>query len=186
VSTAGNVDEVLDLLRSWGTHRYDEVVSQLDHALQCAALAHAAGAGDHLVAAALLHDVGHLLELRSGATAPGLGTDDRHHEQRGARWLAPVFPPEVTAPIALHVAAKRYLCTVDRRYRAGLSEGSERSLVRQGGPMDAAEVERFERHPAHTDAVRLRRWDDSGKVEDLTVADLDSYRDLLVRAISHP
>jgi phosphonate degradation associated HDIG domain protein len=178
---ATSVDEVLDLVRSWGSHRYDEVVSQLDHALQCAALATAEGARDHLVVAALLHDVGHLLELRTGGAAPGPRSEDRHHEQRGARWLAPVFPAEVTGPIALHVAAKRYLCAVDPHYRAGLSSGSERSLVRQGGPMDAAEADRFARHPAHADAVRLRRWDDCGKVEDLVVADLDGYWDVLVR-----
>jgi phosphonate degradation associated HDIG domain protein len=179
---AVSLDEVLDLMATWGTHRYDEMVSQLEHALQCAALAQQASASDELVAAALLHDVGHLLELRSGGSAPGPGGEDRHHEQRGARWLAGVFPAAVTGPIALHVAAKRYLCAVDPRYRAGLSAGSERSLARQGGPMDRAELQRFARHPAHDNALQLRRWDDCGKVEDLDVADLDHYRDLLVRA----
>jgi len=177
---AADVDEVLDLFERWGTERYDEDVSQLDHALQTAALAMRDGADEALVAAALLHDVGHLLELREGGIADGQTEVDLGHEGRGARWLAAVFPPSVTGPIALHVAAKRYRCAVDPAYHDGLSDGSRRSLVRQGGPMAPDEAERFAAHPAGADAVALRGWDDGGKVEGLAVADLQSYRDLLV------
>ena len=178
--SAADVDEVLDLFERWGTERYDEDVSQLDHALQTAALAMRDGADEALVAAALLHDVGHLLELREGGIADGQTEVDLGHEGRGARWLAAVFPPSVTGPIALHVAAKRYRCAVDPAYHDGLSDGSRRSLVRQGGPMAPDEAERFAAHPAGVDAVALRGWDDGGKVEGLAVADLQSYRDLLV------
>lgn len=178
---ARSVQEVLDLFAAEGQERYDEDVSQLDHALQTAALARADHAADALVAAALLHDVGHLLELRDGGVADGSVAEDLVHEARGARWLAGLFPASVTAPIALHVAAKRYRCAVDPTYHDGLSTGSAHSLVRQGGPMGAAERDRFARHPACDDAVRLRGWDDGGKVEDLVVADLASYRPLLER-----
>lgn len=178
---ARDVADVLALFEQWGTETYDEDVSQLDHALQTAALARADDADDALVAAALLHDVGHLLELRDGGVADGQTDVDLGHEGRGARWLAPVFPPEVTGPIALHVAAKRYRCAVEPSYHEGLSDGSRRSLVRQGGPMSPAEVERFAAHPAHADAVALRGWDDGGKVEDLDVPDLASYRALLTQ-----
>lgn len=178
---AGDLDEVLALFEQWGTQNYDEDISQLDHALQTAALARADSADDALVAASLLHDVGHLLELRAGGVPDGQTDADLGHEGRGARWLAPVFPPSVTGPIALHVAAKRYRCAVDPEYHGSLSDGSRRSLVRQGGPMSPAEVERFASHPAHADAVALRRWDDGGKVEDLEVADLASYRPMLER-----
>lgn len=176
-----DVADVLALFEQWGTETYDEDVSQLDHALQTAALARADDADDALVAAALLHDVGHLLELRDGGVADGQTDVDLGHEGRGARWLAPVFPPEVTGPIALHVAAKRYRCAVEPSYHEGLSDGSRRSLVRQGGPMSLAEFERFAAHPAHADAVALRGWDDGGKVEDLDVPDLASYRALLTQ-----
>jgi len=176
---AADIAEVLALFEAWGTQNYDEDVSQLDHALQTAALARVAGADDALVAAALLHDVGHLLELRDGGQDDGQTDVDLGHEGRGARWLAPVFPPQVTGPIALHVAAKRYRCAVDPAYHDGLSDGSRRSLVRQGGPMAPDEVERFAAHPAHADAVALRGWDDGGKVTDLHVPDLASYRALL-------
>lgn len=178
---AADVDEVLALFEAWGTQTYDEAVSQLDHALQTAALARADGADDALVAAALLHDVGHLLELRAGGVADGQTEVDLGHEGRGARWLAAVFPPPVTGPIALHVAAKRYRCAVDPAYHDGLSDGSRRSLVRQGGPMSPEEADRFAAHPAADDAVALRGWDDGGKVHDLDVPDLASYRDLLAR-----
>lgn len=176
---AGSVDEVLELFETWGVERYDEDVTQLEHALQTAALARRDGASDALVAAALLHDVGHLLELRAGGRADGRVAVDLGHEGRGARYLGALFPPAVTGPIALHVMAKRYRCAVDPTYRATLSAGSVRSLARQGGPMAPAEVARFEAHPAHADAVALRGWDDHGKELDVEVAPLGAYRDLL-------
>lgn len=178
MTVASSIDEVLALYERWGAALYDEELRQLDHALQTAALARAAGADDALVAAALLHDVGHLLDL-----ADGDGTRDRtvdlRHEARGAAYLAGLFPPAVTAPIALHVRAKRCRVAVDPRYAAVLSPGSTASLARQGGPMDAAEVAAFEANPGWADAVALRGWDDQGKVDGLEVLDLASYRTLL-------
>lgn len=176
---AASVAEVLDLYDTWGRERYDEEITQLEHALQTAALARAAGAPDALVAAALLHDVGHLLELQAGGRADGQVDHDLGHEGRGARYLASLLPPSVTGPIALHVAAKRYRCTVEPSYLESLSDGSRRSLVRQGGPMAPDEAQRFAAHPAHADAVALRGWDDGGKVEGLDVADLTAYTALL-------
>jgi phosphonate degradation associated HDIG domain protein len=176
---ARTVDEVLDLVDRYGGDRYDEQVSQLDHALQCAALARSEGAPDQLVAAALLHDVGHLLHLRDGGTGPA--AEDLHHEAVGARWLAPLFGPEVVGPIALHVRAKRYLCAVEPGTVEQLSDGSRASLVRQGGPLTPGQVAAFEALDGAADAVRLRRWDDAGKVEDLAVAPLGGYRPMLER-----
>jgi phosphonate degradation associated HDIG domain protein len=174
------VDAVLELYARWGGVFYDDRVSQLDHALQCAALAERAGAPGPLVAAALLHDIGHLLELEASDGEIGDLAVDRSHEARAARALAPIFPASVTAPIALHVEAKRYLCAVDPEYAGILSAGSVRSLATQGGPMDADEVARFCANPAHGDACALRRWDDLGKVLDLAVAPLEHHRDLLM------
>lgn len=178
---ARDLDEVLDLYATLGTERYDEEVSQLDHALQTAALAAAEGADDALVVAALLHDVGHLLELRSGGVADGAVDGDLDHEHRGAAWLADVLPPEVIEPIAAHVAAKRYRCAVDPAYADGLSAGSTASLARQGGPMTSDEVSVFEARPGHAEAVRLRGWDDDGKVDGLAIAPLGTYEQLLRR-----
>ncbi len=177
--SATSVDEVLELYRRWGSEHYDEEISQTDHAIQTAALAVAEGAAGDLVAAALLHDVGHLLELESRDGRGDLPTVDLDHEAVGARYLAGLFGPGVTGPIALHVRAKRYRCAVDPAYLAGLSDGSTRSLALQGGPADADEVASFESNPGFADAVRLRSWDDGGKIDGLEVADLDHYRPLL-------
>jgi phosphonate degradation associated HDIG domain protein len=180
-AAATSVDEVLELYRRWGDEHYDEALSQTEHALQCAALARAEGAGDPLVAAALLHDVGHLLELAARDGHGELPSVDLGHEAVGARYLAQLFGPQVTAPISLHVRAKRYLCAVDPAYLAGLSAGSARSLELQGGPADADEVAAFEANPGFDAAVRLRHWDDGGKVDGLDVGDLDDHRSLLER-----
>ena len=165
-------DDVLALFDTWGGTYYDDRVTQRDHALQCAALAEQAGADDDLIVAALLHDVGHLLELAVSGGVMGDLAVDRQHEATAARVLAPIFPASVTAPIALHVDAKRYLCAVEPAYLLTLSEGSVRSLTTQGGPMTADEVDRFEAMPACVSAVALRRWDDLGKVDGLHVPDL--------------
>ena len=156
---------------------HDEEVSQTDHAIQCAALARRDGADEALIAAALLHDVGHLLDLAGGgAYTPGV---DRRHEVTGADHLAAVFSPAVTEPIRGHVEAKRYLCAVEPEYAAGLSVGSQRSLAVQGGPMTADEAAAFVARPGAADAVRLRRWDDAGKVLGLQRPAFETYRTLL-------
>jgi predicted HD phosphohydrolase len=165
------VDELLDLYERRGSEHYDEAVGQLDHALQTAALAAEGGAAEPLVAAALLHDAGHLLALSGGPAGP--------HERTAPAFLAELFPASVTAPIALHVAAKRYLCAVEPDYHARLSAGSQRSLGHQGGPMAGGERATFEGTPGWADAVALRRWDDAGKVDGAAVPGLASYEPLL-------
>jgi len=172
-----DLDDLLDLYTTFGPHHYDETVTQLDHGLQCAALARRDGAPDELVAAALLHDVGHLLHLRDGGTGPV--ATDLHHEERGADHLATWFPPAVCDPVRLHVQAKRYLVAVEPGLRDTLSAGSQASLLRQGGPMSPGEVAAFERTPGHLEAVALRRWDDAGKVEGLDVAPFADHEPLL-------
>lgn len=174
---AGSVDEVVDLYQRLGALHYDEDLSQRAHAEQTAALAVAAGASEALVVAALLHDVGHLLELADDDARDR--SVDRRHEARGAAWLSGLFPVAVTAPVALHVRAKRYRCAVDPAYERILSSGSVASLERQGGALDGSEVVAFELNPGWAEAVALRGWDDEGKALDLEVAPLESYRPLL-------
>jgi phosphonate degradation associated HDIG domain protein len=177
-SGAASIDEVLALYERYGGGAYDEEISQLAHAEQTAALARAHGASDAVVAAALLHDVGHLLEVAE-REGPRDRTVDHRHEAVGSAWLTPLFGPEVTAPIALHVRAKRYLCAVDPAYAEVLSPGSTASLGRQGGPLDASDVAAFERNPGWEGAVALRRWDDQAKVADLRVVPIEAYRPML-------
>jgi len=178
---AASIDEILDLYRRWGTQHYDEELSQTSHALQTAACARADGASDELVAAALLHDVGHLLVMDDAGSGAVDSTVDTGHEGRGARYLAGLFPAAVTAPIALHVVAKRYRCTVDPTEVDRLSAGSQASLVRQGGPLATDDAARFARHPAAGDALRLRTWDDAGKDLGAEPGSIDDQRSLLER-----
>ena len=181
--SAASIEHVLALYEEFGTFTYDEDLAQLDHALQTAALAAHEAASEELVVAALLHDVGHLLAIQAGRAEgeSAVPAEDLTHEAVGARYLAGLFPPAVTGPIALHVRAKRYLCAMDSEYVAGLSVGSVRSLKLQGGPMSVTEVRVFERNPASASAVRLRGWDDGGKLDGLEVAPLSAYVEVLRR-----
>ncbi len=181
---ASSVDEVLDLYRRWGEHTYDEEITQLAHALQCAELAARDGASDELIAAALLHDVGHLLEIAAGHDFVE-GTD-LEHETLGAAYVSTLFPAGVTMPIGLHVLAKRYLCAVEPDYPDALSAGSAASLDAQGGPLDQSGVDSFVDQPGRAGAVALRRWDDTGKQLDHVAPGLDTYAGLLARLSLEP
>jgi phosphonate degradation associated HDIG domain protein len=176
------VDEICELFATKGHAAYiGEPVSQLEHALQAAHHAEQAGASDALVVAALLHDLGHLVHKLPEDCADH-GIDDRH-EALGQAWLKRHFGPEVTEPVRLHVAAKRYLCATDAAYRGQLSPASQQSLALQGGPMAAEEARQFESQPHYRDAVALRRWDDLAKVPGLAVPGMDHYRPRLTRVL---
>jgi phosphonate degradation associated HDIG domain protein len=168
------VERIFELFSLRGSAAYHgESVSQLEHALQAAWLADRQGAPEHLVLAALLHDVGHLLEGQAEDLAEqGI---DGGHELAGELFLASGFGPEIVEPIRLHVAAKRYLCAVEPAYGDALSPASRRSLELQGGPMSAGECAEFQANPRHGDAIRLRRWDDQAKIPQLATLDLESY-----------
>jgi [1-hydroxy-2-(trimethylamino)ethyl]phosphonate dioxygenase len=179
-----NIDEIFELLQERGHGSYfGEPVSQLEHALQCAHFAEQEGAAPSLVAAALMHDVGHLLHGEDEDVAD-VGTD-MEHELLGEEWLSARFGPEVTQPIKLHVAAKRYLCATDPAYLGKLSSASVQSLKLQGGPMTPAEVADFESNKFARDGIRLRQWDDRAKDPHLKVAELNHYRSVL-KSIARP
>ena len=156
---------------------YGEQVTQNQHMLQCARLATLDEAPPALIAAALLHDYGHFLE--GAGEAAELRGVDAQHELLGAHALSAWFGPEVVQPIALHVAAKRYLCAVEPGYQDGLSRVSQLSLALQGGSMTPDLARAFEVLPWALDAVRLRRWDDLGKDPDAVTPGLEAHRSLL-------
>ena len=136
---------------------------------------HRASTGaDWREATALLHDYGHLLTEDEGAALRGI---DRLHEEAAAAHLAAWFPPEVTKPIRLHVAAKRYLCAVAPDYFAGLSSASVASLAVQGGPFSQQEALRFKAGPHAEAAIRLRIWDDTAKDPSVETPPLANFRD---------
>jgi [1-hydroxy-2-(trimethylamino)ethyl]phosphonate dioxygenase len=170
-------DEVAALFETHGRETYGEGVSIAEHSLQTAALARTERADAALVVAALLHDIGHFIELRDDAFGY------HKHDQSGGVWLAARFPEVVSEPVRLHVAAKRYLCAVEPDYFDLLSNASKYSLTKQGGTMTSEEAAEFARLPFVDRAVRLRRWDDRGKTVGIKVASLGSYRRTIAAAI---
>jgi len=174
------VDELLAIYGRRGAHVYfGESVTVTEHGLQCAHFASSAEAPPALIVAALLHDIGHLIE-----PAPEQISDwatDACHELSGARWLAARFGPEVSEPVRLHVAAKRYLCAVDGGYARFLSAASVKTLQLQGGVMSVAEIAAFETEPLFREAVQVRRWDDGAKIAGLATPDSLHYAPLLER-----
>jgi len=160
-----SLEEIEQLYALRGGLHYGEGVTQIEHALQTAILAQAQSAGPGLIVAALLHDIGHLFESEEDVVE---GRFDDRHEAVGARMLEALFPESVYRPVALHVAAKRYLCFTEPQYWAGLSPASRQSLRLQGGPFDQAQATAFERAPFWREAVHLRRFDDMGKREEVS------------------
>lgn len=154
------LDDIRALFLARGAATYGEDVTQIEHAVQCAALAEAEDAGSALIAAALLHDVGHLLDGDEAAAEQGR---DDAHEDLGATLLARFFGPEVTEPVRLHVPAKRWLCRREPGYVEALSDASRLSLELQGGVYTDEEADAFLASPHARAGIRLRRWDDAGK-----------------------
>ncbi len=172
-----DLSDIFYLFARFGDRSYGEDVTQLAHALEAAHFAHEAGESDAMVAAALLHDVGQLLD-EAGSVGEREARDARH-ELTGADYLARWFPEPVLAPIRLHVAAKRYLCWREPDYLGSLSAASALSLRLQGGAFSDEEAAAFIRLPFAEEGLRLWRYDDRGKVNDLAVPALDFFHPML-------
>lgn len=160
--TQNLLEAIRNVFQRRGAEGYGEGVSQLEHALQCAAFAERDGASVALITATLLHDVGHLLhELPDNVAEQGI---DTQHESTGSVWLSQYFGLAVTEPVRLHVAAKRYLAATEKGYFGRLSDASKLSLRLQGGPMSSQQAATFAGETYFEDALRLRRWDEEGKI----------------------
>lgn len=173
-------DEILGLLQAAADQDYiGEQVSQLEHALQAAHLAENHGADPELVLAALLHDIGHVVEESAAQLGAGFGAED--HEGLGAAYLRQRgCSARLCALVQGHVAAKRYLAGKHPRYLDQLSPASLETLALQGGPMSGPEIVAFEQTPLWREKILLRTWDEQAKVPDVEVPGLDDYRPRLV------
>lgn len=170
---------IISIYEARGQEVYgSEAVTQLEHALQAAVLAQEAKANDTLVAAALLHDIGHIMSDAQLPRDDNMNLDDKH-ESRAYRWLCDRFGPEVADPVKLHVAAKRYLCTVEPDYVNTLSPASHKSFLDQGGTMDDKERAGFESEPHFRAAVELRKWDDLAKDAEKVTPPILAFSDIL-------
>jgi phosphonate degradation associated HDIG domain protein len=175
------LDDIRIAFAKRGGDTYGEGVSQLEHALQCAACAERDGASPALIAATLLHDIGHLLhDLPQDIADQGIDTE---HESLGSAWLSQHFGADVTEPVRLHVAAKRYLATVEQGYYELLSAASIQSLKLQGGLMSPDETRKFAAERFAQDAINLRRWDDEGKIMGATTPGLGNFEAFVKRSL---
>ncbi|MGF6753611.1 phosphonate degradation HD-domain oxygenase [Paraburkholderia sp. GAS42] len=175
-----SLDDIRTLFEQHGEVAYSgEPVTQLEHALQSGALAEEAGASEELIAAAFLHDLGHLLN-QQGETPSARGIDDLH-QYFALPFLRPVLPEAVLEPIRLHVDAKRCLCAIDDTYFGQLSADSVRSLELQGGIYSREEAQAFLAKPYAEDALRLRKWDDRAKEAKRTTPDAEHFLRIVER-----
>jgi phosphonate degradation associated HDIG domain protein len=182
LDAASIVPFLADIFERRGAEDYlGEPVTMAEHMLQSAWFAEKEGADDELIAAALLHDIGHFTS-EFGAYSPD-DTEDKHHDDAGAKVLAPFFPPVVTECVRLHVAAKRYLCSVDPDYNARLSAASRHTLSLQGGAMSETEIEQFHASPFYREAIRVRFWDEAGKIAGMRTRAFRDYAPLLQRVV---
>jgi phosphonate degradation associated HDIG domain protein len=176
-SQSSPVDQIFAVFQSHGDRHYGENVSELQHALQTAEFAKQFGETEDVILCCLLHDYGHMLHnLGEDIALKGV---DAKHEEIGAELLKDLFPQAILEPIRQHVAAKRYLCWKIPAYADGLSDSSRLSLQLQGGPMTDEEAQAFEANPHYEACVKVRRYDDMGKVPDMPTADLEGYRPLI-------
>lgn len=181
--TRGNIVAFLaDIFARRGAEEYlGEPVTIAEHMLQGAHAAEQNGETEAIIVATLLHDIGHFTS--EFGTFSMDDTEDRHHEDAGARVLERFFPALVVDCVRRHVAAKRYLCATDPDYVARLSAASVHSLNLQGGPMSARQIAMFETHPHLQAIVKVRQYDDQGKVVGLETPPFAHFAPMVQRVV---
>jgi predicted HD phosphohydrolase len=166
-----SVDALLDALARGSDANDEPNLDVLAHSLQCGQLLQRETDDADLVVAGLVHDIW-------DAAAPGDHTD---HDTRGAALVAPLLGSRVATLVAGHVQAKRYLVTMDARYRNALSGRSVVTLAAQGDAMTDDEARAFEATEMFDAVIALRRADERAKVPGAVVPPLAEWRPLLLQ-----
>jgi 2-amino-1-hydroxyethylphosphonate dioxygenase (glycine-forming) len=181
--------EILSIFRKHGHIEYGERCSMLSHSVQAGLLAKAKDYNVELIAAAFLHDIGHLAPLEFANSAPvttmgSYGLDA--HDHWGEDYLrSRGFSDRIIATVRNHVAAKRYLCFADDTYYQQLSNASQETLRYQGGPMSMEEAKTFEADPFFEDSILIRKIDDEAKEVNFEVSEtaMDYLETILDRVL---
>ena len=147
-----------------------------EHMIQSAMIAEKAKSPNSLVCACLLHDYGHfILEDPDKLVKKKL---DGKHEDIGYEYLKKFFKEDVVMPIKHHVTAKRYLAR-NKKYFDSLSKASKISLKLQGGVLNKKQRDEFEKMPYFKNAIKLRKFDELAKKDNLKIKNIDEYKKLL-------
>ena len=153
-----------------------EKVTMSDHMIQAAMIAEKKKSSKSLICACLLHDYGHfILEDPSDLVKKKL---DGKHEEIGYEYLKKFFKQDVVEPIKYHVKAKRYLAR-SKKYYNQLSKASKISLELQGGILNKKESKDFEKNKFFIDAVKLRKFDELAKKNNIKMKSINQYEKLL-------
>ncbi len=171
-----------DIFERCGDAEYlGEPVTMAQHMLQGAAIAEKNNMKDDIIVAALLHDIGHFTS--EFGTFSMNDTQDRYHEEAGAKILEEFFPSLITDCVRYHVAAKRYLCATKPAYFNRLSDASIHSLNLQGGPMDVDEVKVFEENPNLAKIIQVRYLDEAAKDPEMVTPDYWHFAPMVQRVV---
>ena len=182
-----NGDTIVDFIgsifdRRGGEEYLGEPVNMGQHMLQGATIAEQQGQPEEIIIGALLHDIGHFTSEFGTFTIED--TEDRHHEDAGAKVLERFFPKVITDCVRIHVAAKRYLCATKPEYFESLSEASIHSLHLQGGPLNHMEVVEFEKNPNLDQIIAVRYLDDAGKHAGMETPDYWYFAPMVQRMVN--
>ena len=157
-----------------------EELTMSEHMIQTAMLAEKNKCTNDLICSSLLHDYGHfVLEDPNQLVSNHI---DGNHETIGANYLKEYFSNEIIEPILLHVDAKKYLAR-NKKYFDDLSEASKTSLKLQGGIMSDNEAKQFEKNKNYKNAIKLRRFDEGAKKQNIKIKDIKDYKELLISKI---
>ncbi|MCU0326682.1 MAG: HDIG domain-containing protein [Spirosomaceae bacterium] len=174
------ISEIRQLFENQGDEEYyGENVSQYEHAAQAAILAKRQGYDEEIQIAAFLHDIGHLFPAKTEEELMEVyGRKD--HESVAADWLRERgFGEKIAILVENHVNAKRYLTYADEDYYEALSEASKQTLIFQGGRMAEKEAKSFEQNPYFELIIKMRRWDEAAKVENMQLPDLAYFLNII-------
>ena len=138
-----------------------EGLTMSEHMIQTAMLAKKK-CSDDLICSSLLHDYGYFV-LDDPNKLVGYHIDG-NHEAVGANYL------------------KKYLAR-DKKYFDDLSEASKTSLKLQGGVMSDIETEQFKKNKNYENAIKLRRFDEGAKKQNIKIKDIKDYKELLLSKV---
>ena len=157
-----------------------EGLTMSEHMIQTAMLAEKNKCSGDLICSSLLHDYGHfVLEDPNQLVSDHI---DGNHETIGANYLKEYFSNEIIEPILFHVDAKKYLAR-NKKYFDDLSEASKISLKLQGGIMSDNEAKKFEKNKNYKNAIKLRRFDEGAKNQNIKIKKIENYKELLISKV---